>query len=129
MPLFVNANILPINFVYFESLCCLMHDIRNGVAPVNIINLFTDTSSVHSHNTRSSKSNKFYIKNSRLEIQNNAFSRVGARVWNELPESLREFPKKQFKMKLHKALFDNLSRYDDYIDISQISTALKNHIF
>ena len=53
VPLFVNTNILPINFVYFESLCCLMHDIRNRVAPINIINLFTDTSSVHSYNTRS----------------------------------------------------------------------------
>ena len=84
---------------------------------------------MHFYNTPSSKSNKFYIKKSRLKIQHNAFSRVGARVWNELPESLREFPKKQFKMKLHKALVDNLSRYDDYIDISQISTALKNHIF
>ena len=71
-----------------------MHDVRNLKVPNNILNIFSDTASIHSCNTRSSSANKFYIKKSRLEIQKGAFSRVGAKVWNQMPASLRELPKK-----------------------------------
>ena len=46
----------------------------------------------------------YYIKKSRLEIQKRAFSRVGAKIWNEMPASLRELPKKHFQMKLQSFL-------------------------
>ena len=85
------------------------------------INLVIDTTRIHSYNTRSSSANKFYIKKSRLEIQKRAFSRVGAKIWNEMPASLRELPKKHFQTKLRSFLFDILKKHDDYIDISQIS--------
>ena len=97
LPLFVDADVLPVKFLYFESICCLMYGVRNETAPSNILNLFTSTSKIHTYNTRSSKSNKFYIKKSRLEIQQKAVSRIGAKVWNELPASLKELPKKQFQ--------------------------------
>ena len=70
-----------------------MHDVRYASAPLNIRNLFTNTSTIHSYNTRSSTSNNFYIKPSRLEVQNNAFSRIGAKLWNDIPCSLGELPK------------------------------------
>ena len=94
----------------YKSVCCLMHDIRNRKVPSNILNLFSDTTSIHSYNTRSSPENKFYIKKSRLEIQR-AFSRVGAKIWNEMPASLRELPKKHFQTKLHSFLLDFLKRH------------------
>ena len=102
-----------------------MHDIRNRKVPRNILNLFSDTTSIHFYNTRSSSANKFYIKKSRLEIQKRAFSRVGAKIWNEMPASLRELPKKHFQTKLHSFLLGFLKKHDDYIDISQITSALK----
>ena len=125
--LFIHADILPLNFLYFKSVCCLMNDIRNRKVPSNILNLFSDTTSIHSYNTRSSSENKFYIKKSRLEIQKRAFSRVRAKIWNEMPASLRELPKKHFQTKLHSFLLDILKRHDDYIDISQITSALKTY--
>ena len=76
---------------------------------------------------RSSSANKFYIKKSRLEIQKRAFSRVGAKIWNEMPASLRELPKRHFQTKLHSFLLDTLKKHDDYIDISQITSALKTY--
>ena len=91
IPLFIHADILPLNFLYFESVCCLRHDVRNRKVPNNI------TASIHSYNTRSSSANKFYIKKSRLEIQKRAFSRVGAKIWSEMPASLRELPKNTSK--------------------------------
>ena len=127
VPLFIHADILPLNFLYFKSVCCLMHDVRNRKVPNNILNLFSDTASIHSYNTRSSSANKFYIKKTRLEIQKRAFSRVEAKIWNEMPASLRKLPKKHFQTKLHSFLLDTLKKHDDYIDISQITSALKTY--
>ena len=56
-----------------------------------------------------------------------AFSRVEAKIWNEMPASLRELPKKHFQTKLHSLLLDILKNHDDYIDISQITSALKTY--
>ena len=43
VPLFFHADILPLTFLYFKSVCCLMHDIRNRKVPSNISNLLSDT--------------------------------------------------------------------------------------
>jgi hypothetical protein len=78
-----------------------MHDVKNRAAPVNILNLFQNTSDIHSYNTRSSKSNNFYIKQSKLEIQRKSFSHVGAKWWNEVPSCIRELQKKKaFKKRI-----------------------------
>ena len=92
VPLFIHAEILPLNFLYFKSVCLLMHDVRNRKEPNNILNLISDTASIHSYNTRSSSANKFYIKKTRLEIQKRAFSRVGAKIWNA--SIIKKAPKK-----------------------------------
>jgi hypothetical protein len=60
IPFFISAKILPIDFLYYKILAVMMFDVDNNSVPPN--------------NTRSSKSKNFYIKNSRLNIQKNAFS-------------------------------------------------------
>ena len=125
IPFFLNADILPVNFLYYENVCSLMHDVRHKTAPENIIDLFTDIKSVHSYNTRSSTSHNFYIKQSKLQIQYKSFSRLGARIWNDIPVSLREKPKRIFKSELHRTLLNVLKTHDDYLDISQIGKAVK----
>ena len=65
-----------------------MHDVNNCKAPANMLNLFQKTSNIHSYNTRSSKSGKFYVKSSRLAIQNNSFSRLGVKLWINIPGQL-----------------------------------------
>ena len=102
------------------SLSELMHDVSTASAPINICNLFTKTSRVHSYNTRSSTSDNFYIKASRLEIQNNAFSRIGAKLWNEIPSSLRELPKKLFKLRIKNKLLSVLEDEDSFIEVGRI---------
>ena len=81
-------------------------------------NLFQKTSNIHSYNTRSSE--KFYVKSSRLEIQNNSFSRLGVKLWNKIPSYITNLPKKAFKGVLRKLLFDILEMEDDYIEIPLI---------
>ena len=72
---------------------------------------FQKTSNIHSYNTRSSTSGKFFVKGSRLEIQNNSFSRLGIKLWNKIPCYVTD---------LRKLLFDILEREDDYIQIPMI---------
>ena len=81
-----------------------------------MLNSFQKTSSIHSYNTRSSMSGKFYVKSSRLEIQNNSFVLELSRV-NEIPHYITDLPKKSFKRVLRKLLFDILEKEDDYIQI------------
>ena len=67
-------------------------------------------------------SGKFYVKSSRLEIQNNSFSRLGVKLWNEIPRYITDLPKKTFKRVLRKLLFDILEKEDDYIQILMVIT-------
>ena len=81
-----------------------------------MLNLFQKTSNIHSYNTRSSTSSKFYVKSSRLEIQNNSFSLLGVKLWNKIPRYITDLPKKAFK----RVLFDLLEKKNDYIQIPMI---------
>ena len=120
IPLFLEANVLPTTFLYYESVSTLMHDINNDKAPANMSNLFQKTSNIHSYNTRSSTSGTFSVKRSRLEIQNNCFSRLGVKLWNEIPRYITDLLKKTFKRVLRKLLFDFLEKEDDFIQIPMV---------
>ena len=61
MPLFVSANALPLNMLYLETVCSLMHDISTSSAPQNICDLFTCSSDVHTYNTRFSDAGNLYV--------------------------------------------------------------------
>ena len=92
-----------------------MFDVRNRTAPSNIQALFQDISNVHSYNTRSSASNDFSSNPCRLSVQANCFSRTGVKVWNEIPQALKNLSKNAFKKGLQ----------DSYIDLSEIYLRLK----
>ena len=53
VPLFIEADSLPVDFLHYEAFCCRMYDIQNGIAPKNILDLFTHTSSIHTYRTPS----------------------------------------------------------------------------
>ena len=78
----------------------------------NMLKLFQKTSNIHSYNTRSSRSGKFYVKSS--------FSRLGVKLWNKIPRYITNLPKRVFKRVLRKLLFDILEKEDDYIQIPMI---------
>ena len=90
----------------------LMFEIRHRNAPGNIQGLFQHISDIHSYNTRSSASNNFYTQSSRLSIQVNSFSRIGSKIWNEMPVSLRKLSKNTFKRKIKQTLFEILASED-----------------
>ena len=97
IPFFVNAKVMPVTFLYYEAVCKLMLDVHNDSAPSNIMKRLTRTSNIHTHITRSSTSQLFSVKYSRLKMQRKAFSRVGVEVWNEIPDEYKNSSKKSLK--------------------------------
>ena len=81
---------------------CATNNSNKNTAPDNILKLFSRISSVHTYSTRASTSEHFYTKESRLNVKRNAFSLVGVKILNEIPQILKERPKKAFKRSLKK---------------------------
>ena len=104
IPFFVSANVLPLNMLYFETACSLMHDISTNSAPQNICDLFTHSSDIHAYNTRFSDAGNLYVNKSRLRIQLDSFSIFGTKLWNCLKPDLGKLRKKPFKNKIHQFL-------------------------
>ena len=63
-----------------------MHDVDHDLAPQNRKKLFTRIALIHSYNTRSVAAGKFHVIHSRIKQKAQSFSRLGARIWNEIPE-------------------------------------------
>ena len=98
---------------------------KEDTAPDNILKLFSRISSVHSYNTRAPTSEHFYTKECRLNVKRNAFSRVGVKICNGIPQILKERPKKAFKRSLKEMLLDFLETEDSYIDVDTIIVKMK----
>jgi len=118
IPLFIPANILPVDMPYCKSMSVLMHDINCKTAPSKLlVHLFTCADSVHSYNTRSASAGRFYIKHSRLKQQSHSFSRIGYKIWNGLPEHLRTKNNPSFKKCLQQTLLQLSEHKENYVDV------------
>ena len=68
---------------------------------------------------------RFTVQSSRLSIQVNSFSRIGTKIWNEMPvSSLRKLSKNAFK-KIKQTLSNILASEDCYIDLPEIVEKVK----
>ena len=92
-------------------------NITNNLAQQNILHLFNTIDQVHDYNTRSSSRSDFEIKFLRLDKQGKSFSRLGAKIWNWIPPSIRKLLKYSFKKKIHDCLLQIHSQTDDYPDL------------
>ena len=128
-----RVNLPLVSYSSFKSessalsiLANLMNDVRHGTSPKSIQDLFEYVSSVHPYYTRSSHSHNLYIKHSRLSIHANSFSRIGARLCNEISSSLRNLSKDVFKRKIKQNLTNILNAEDSYIDVPEIILKMKS---
>ena len=71
----------------------LIFDVNYNFAPNNISKLFTRVKDIHNYDTRSSSNENYYSKISLLDTQENSFSRVGIRLWNQIPAHVRNLSK------------------------------------
>ena len=103
-----------------------MSDVSNNLVRTKIQELFLPLSRIHSYGTRSSTFQNFYIKKSNLEIQKHSFSRLGAKLWNEIPTKLRRLSKHKFKFNFRASLLLNLLETGDtYYEIDEIILTMK----
>ena len=117
IPLFISSNTIPINMLYFKCVSILMHDVFNKQTPCNISSLFICSNELHNYNTRFSLAGNHYIKYSRCNHLLKSFSRLGAKIWNSIPQELRKVPKFVFKANLQNQLLEVLMEEDDYVGI------------
>ena len=117
IPLFTNLNVLPLNMIYYKSVCNLMYDVSNSSCPSTISDYFNRSRNIHTHKTRHCASNNFYIEYSRLNKLNASFARSGAKIWNNIPGNVRELGKKKFNKALQNSLLTILELEDDYVDV------------
>ena len=127
VPYFLHSNIMPITMLYFKLSSILMFDVYNNTAPHNISHLFIPTQKIHSYSTRSSSSGNYYISHSRLKQKNDSFSIMGAKIWNSIPENLRNSSKSLFKEKVHATLLKIFEVQDRYADLNTIISDSKNY--
>ena len=65
---------------------------------------------------RSTDEERRVNERTRLSIQVNSFPRIGTKIWNEMPETLRKVSKNAFKRKIKQTL-EILASEDCYIDL------------
>ena len=70
----------------------------------------------------------YYVNKSRLRIQLNSFSILGAKLWNCLKPDLRKLRKKPFKNEIHQLLLAVLGNEDDYVDVSTLMFKVTNYV-
>ena len=67
----------------------LMFKILHGLTPPYLSQMFTHSASFHDYGLRSSRMN-LTLPKSRTDFYRNSFSFTGAKIWNDLPNSLKE---------------------------------------
>lgn len=124
IPLFSQANVLPISFIHFRLLCKLMWDISHAMAPKGICSNFRMVSDIHGYKTRSVSKCNFYTEPSSTQLLLKSCQRLGPNVWNSIPLSLKRLPKNTFNKVITNKLFQLLTMIDNYVEVSEISSAL-----
>ena len=66
-----------------------MFTIMNGQAPVYLVNMFTQTNSMHDHNTCGGTNIRVEKYNISTGIGQRTFAYRGTKVWNNIPELIK----------------------------------------
>ena len=107
-----------------------MFEIRHRNAPGNIQDLFQDISNIHSYNTRYCLKKTFTHKVLDSQFKGISFFRIGRKIWNKMPISVRKLTKLPFKRNIKQTLFEILAASEDcYIDLPVIVLKVKLNIF
>lgn len=101
-PLFHKLTILKLPEIYDLQVSKLMKNQFNKNTFQNLNSLST----VHSHNTRSSSKNNYFLPSVKSNLGKTSFTYYGPLVWNSLPNEVRTTPKFQFKFLLKNHLLE-----------------------
>ena len=90
VPLFISSKILPLRMLYAERVSSIMFDLSYMNVLCNICDSFTKANSKQKHETRFSSSGNYSVQTSRLNLNEDSFSRFGAKLWNAIPNEFRQ---------------------------------------
>ena len=96
VPLFVSSKILPLQMLYAGKVSSIMFDVSCMNAPSNICDFFTKANSKYKHESRFSSSGYYYVQTSRVNVNQDSFSRFGAKLWNTIPNEFRQLLQRSF---------------------------------
>ena len=85
--LFRTLGWLPIGVRIHYFTAVAMFNIMIGQAPVDLVHMFTQTNSVHDHDTRGGTNIR--VKKYNLSIGQRTFAYRGAKVWDNIPEHIK----------------------------------------
>ena len=103
-----------------------MFDVSCMNAPSNICDFFTKANSKHNHETRFSSSRNYYVQTSRLNLNQDSFSRFGAKLWNAIPNEFRQLSEGAFKKHFHDFLLSIMEAEDDYVEVPILLQKMAN---
>ena len=83
-PLFKRFNCLKFVDIVKLNTLLIVYKARNNILPYNIQNMFSPSTSVHSHNTRSSSKGNFSVKFCKTKLRSMSISIIGVKLWNQL---------------------------------------------
>ena len=108
-PLYVQLNILTLNKLISYALAKFIHKYYLKCLSSSFNNYFTLISNIHSCNTRNTtKSNQYFIPRSPTSLLLRTIKFKSAKLWNDIPITLRKLSHKQFLVQ-YKDLLLNLS--------------------
>ena len=87
---------------------------------------FTKANSKHKHKTRFSSSGNYYVQTSRLNLNQDSFSRFGAKVWSAILNKFRQLFKGAFIKNFHDFLFSIMEEEDNYVEVPILLEKMAN---
>ena len=104
-PLYAQLNILSLDKLVLLVLASFMHKYHLKKLPKIFDNIFTLVSSIYSRSTRnSSKYQQYFISQFATNLLQRYIKFRGSKIWNSVPDKLKQQNHKQFKNKYKKLL-------------------------
>jgi len=87
--LYKSFDLLTLKQIHDLEVVKLMYKHKNELLPPKFQDYFTPVSTVHTHNTRSRTRENFFIPRTRTSIGQKLIRVEGPKIWNSLPDSIR----------------------------------------
>jgi len=105
-PLYKHLKILKFKDIIKVQIAKLTHHFYTSKIPLTYCNLIK-VESTHNYRTRHAQESIFKKPNASTELGKKSFSFKGPKIWNEIPDNLKDQSFNSFKSKLKKSTFWN----------------------
>ena len=108
-PLFYHLKLLKLPDLIYLKNALFMYEYNKGTLPFAFSRFFLPLNSAHQYNTRLAEKKSFYLPKIRTNYSKFKIRFHGVKVWNSIPDNLKDKPLSTFKRHLTESLLDNYS--------------------